>query len=51
MVREYFDLSTLSLEQVKEHRLKLTEERTARREEALQAWHEATYVIQRRRHA
>lgn len=43
MVDEEFDLSTLSLEQAKEHRLKLMEDRTARRREALETWNQTTY--------
>lgn len=45
MVGEEFDLSTLSLEQAKEHRLKLMEERTALRGEALETWNQTTYDL------
>ncbi|KAK7741270.1 hypothetical protein SLS63_000823 [Diaporthe eres] len=45
MVDEEFDLSTLSLEQAKEHRLKLMEERTALRGEALETWNQTTYDL------
>lgn len=40
---EEVGLSMLSPEQAKDHRLKLMEERTARRGEAQETWHQATY--------
>lgn len=45
MVDEEFDLSTMSLEQAKEQRLKLMEDRTARRAEILEIWNQTTYDL------
>lgn len=45
MVDEEFDLSTISLEQAKEQRLKLMEDRTARRAEILEIWNQTTYDL------
>lgn len=47
MVNEELDMSTLSPEQAKEHRLKLMEDRTTRRRdgEALETWHQSDYDL------
>lgn len=45
MVDEEFDLSTLSLEQAKQHRLKLMEDWKARRGEALETWNQTAYDL------